>query len=155
MVNIAGAQWVPGPPEVRARRLSATGMKELWATGSSWGADRCWCWQIERVIIQSLEDELVLVLAGSPCSRITPNHTSINQALTPWHSLKTALLSKGGHADEGCLSWKSATSDHKGCMHTWKKHGCLRPWTSVTLILTNYSNCISVTSELLAALTEV
>lgn len=56
---------------------------------------------------------------------------------------------------KGCLSWKSATSDHKGCMHTWKKHGCLRPWTSVTLILTNYSNCISVTSELLAALTEV
>lgn len=100
MVNKAGAPWVPEVPEVQAGQISVTGMKELWATGSSWGADRCWCWQIERVIIQSLEDELVLVLAGSPCSRITPNHTSINQVLILWHSLKTALLSKDGHAHE-------------------------------------------------------
>lgn len=57
-------------------------MKELWVTGSSWGADRCWCWQIERVIIQSSGDELVLVLAGSPGSGISPNHTSIHHAHT-------------------------------------------------------------------------
>lgn len=79
-------------------------MKELWVTGSTWGADRWWCWRIERVIIQSFGDELVLVLAGSPGSQITPNQASIDHMRTypgtvwkQFHWAKVVMLIKECH----------------------------------------------------------
>lgn len=122
------------PLEVWARRLSATGMKELWATGPSWGLDRCWCWQIERVIIQSLGDELVLVLAGSPGSRITPNHTSINHAHISWHSLKTAPLSK---RDERVVIMKEC--------HQWPQEQCIQLREQERHVLCWHSRSLSPT----------
>lgn len=92
-------------------------MKELWMTGSSWEADRCWCWRIERVIIQSFGYELVLVLAGSPGSQITPNQASIDHMRTypgtvwkQFHWAKVVMLIKECHQwpqDQCTWNWRS------------------------------------------------
>lgn len=75
----------------------------------------------------------MLVLAGFPGSRITPNQAPIDHARVSWRSVKTAPLGEGGHVD------KRVPSVTKGAAHSAAiKHEGLCVFLEVDFFLNYY-----------------